>query len=97
GRTLYQKWASVLTERVESKKRSIRALHLNPDSTAFAVVQETWGIAGSAAAQAQRERPRAAMDWLKSLFVKGKEALILELKKDKKFCSRVNLDSASLS
>jgi len=81
GRSLFKAWAGPLTERVRSRLHSIRALLLNPDSQAFAVVQQSWGLAEPNEIRARRERVRAAKLWLEELFRDGTAALTEHLKK----------------
>ena len=82
GRTLFRKWEDVLTDRVSNRFHSVRALHLNPHSKAFAVVQETWGFGEESAMHAQRERVLAAKTWLEGLFSAGLKELLNRLKKE---------------
>jgi dihydroorotate dehydrogenase len=82
GRTLFRKWDELLTERVKKRFCSIRALHLNPHSTAFTVLQQTWGFGEASALLAQRERVQAAKRWLEGLFGIGHKELIEHLRKE---------------
>jgi dihydroorotate dehydrogenase len=82
GRTLFRKWDELLTERVTTRFRSIRAIHLNPQSRAFAALQETWGFGEESAMQAQRERVQAAKKWLERLYDAGGKELIKRLQKE---------------
>ena len=86
GRSLFEKWDGPLTDRVKNRFHSIRALLLNPDSQAFMVVQQSWGIADPNEIEGRRSRVRGAKSWLENLFGDGTSALTKRLKtKDEEF------------
>ena len=79
GRTVFNEWEGILSDRIKSRFYSVRALSLNPESKAFSAIQQTWGIVEPNEIKARQQRILSAKAWLDRLFNDGLRSLAVHI------------------
>lgn len=81
GRTLLDRWAPLIRDRISKKFYSLRMYLLNPDSAASSVIQQSWGLL-EAKRQDRKERVSSTKLELQQLFDSGRVDLAKYLEEE---------------